>query len=341
MPIKYTWLVVDTFLNDYRKSLSMAWKAHHKGFSLEDWLPSKIDSKNADRYLSTIQYYKRHPYNKEFSIWIDDKLTLKYLCAGTLLDKYLPRYYFFIDNTGELNKLCDCPGDLFGKDYSSIATLLERTKELAFKLVSGSIGKGFYRATYERGRFFLNDREFNKDSFVVEISRLKGYLIIEFLRPHPEIARFCPSVTNTIRYLSADFKDEIVMIKSYIRFGTKKSGFVDNYNKGGVLCYVEENGSFSFGHILNSETGTDNIVYEHPDNQKKLSGTIPYWTDIKVAVQQFHDYFPVLKYLGFDFVITDKNEIKILEINSLTSLDALQLECSILDTKYGSFFVSN
>ena len=49
-------------------------------------------------------------------------------------------------------------------------------------------------------------------------------------------------------------------------------------------------------------------------------------------------YFPQMNYMGLDFVATSKNEVKILEINSLTSLDAIQLQGSILKMPQGEFF---
>ena len=45
-----------------------------------------------------------------------------------------------------------------------------------------------------------------------------------------------------------------------------------------------------------------------------------------------------MNYMGLDFVVTSKNEVKILEINTLTSLDAIQLQGSILKTPQGEFF---
>ena len=47
------------------------------------------------------------------------------------------------------------------------------------------------------------------------------------------------------------------------------------------------------------------------------------------------------KYLGFDFVVTDTGGVKLIEINSLTSLDTMQADCSILETENGKWFFSD
>ena len=80
------------------------------------------------------------------------------------------------------------------------------------------------------------------------------------------------------------------------------------------------------------------IITHHPDTGTELKGIIPLWNGIQKASADFCEHFPQLNYLGFDFVVTSKNEVKILEINSLTSLDSLQLAGSILDSKNGSFY---
>lgn len=38
------------------------------------------------------------------------------------------------------------------------------------------------------------------------------------------------------------------------------------------------------------------------------------------ACRAFHKQFPQLEYLGIDFVVTSNDKVKILEINSLTSI---------------------
>ncbi len=128
------------------------------------------------------------------------------------------------------------------------------------------------------------------------------------------------------------------MIKSFLRLGTKASGFVENYNAGGVLCYVTESGDFRNGNVFDALSGTNKIITEHPDTKQRLEGKIPLWNELQNAAKQFGMHFPQMQYLGIDFVITNKNEVKVLEINSLTSLDCLQLDGSVLKTSQGNFY---
>lgn len=180
----------------------------------------------------------------------------------------------------------------------------------------------------------LNDKVLTRKELKLELQKFRDYLITE-----KDMVPFCSDTVNTIRYLVGKKSNgEISLIKSFIRFGTIKSGFVENYNAGGVLCYINDNGVFEKGNLYDFELMKNIIITHHPDTGTELKGIIPLWNGIQKASADFCEYFPQLNYLGFDFVVTSKNEVKILEINSLTSLDSLQLAGSILDSKNGSFY---
>lgn len=315
-------------------------KAHKNGFLYENWKFSKIDDSNFKEYLSDLQYLRMHPINKKYSHWIDDKLTLKYMLAGNKnLRQVMPNYYWHIDEEGKLLPLLDLSESLKeNNNYINVLELLKVKKNLALKLFSGSLGEGFYKFSYVDSNYYINEKLFSEKEVLNFLKNLKGYLIVEFLKPNEFLAKFCKKTTNTIRYLSGRLDNKIVLLKGFIRFGTKKSNFVDNYNAGGVLCYFNEDGYFKNGHILNIDFSDSNILV-HPDTKEVLKGTLPDFEKMKMIVEEIHNYLPQLKYCGIDFVYTDKNEYKILEINSLTSLDALQLEESILKSKYGKFYL--
>ena len=83
------------------------------------------------------------------------------------------------------------------------------------------------------------------------------------------------------------------------------------------------------------------MIDRHPDTGMVLDGIIPMWDEIERAAREITKLIPQMKYLGLDFVVTDDNKVKLLEINSLTSLDALQLDGSLLKTKNGKLFYSS
>lgn len=334
-------MLADSYLKDYRDgkvSFGKIFGMHRRGFTVPDWRYLGLNKQNCAGYLSNVQYYGMHPLNGRYSAWIDDKLTLKYLCAGTELDQYMPEYYFHISAGGDILCLPDCPVKKEAAAVEDIAALLRQKGELALKKVAGSIGEGFYRAEYSGGNYLLNGRMLKEESFCSEIASLREYLVTEFLKPHRELAGYCSDTVNCIRYLLGARGGKTLLLKGFIRFGTRQSGFVENYNAGGVLCYLNADGEFSGGNVVNIESSENRLIREHPDTGRRLEGKIPLWENIVEACRAFHKQFPQLEYLGIDFVVTSNDKVKILEINSLTSLDTIQLDGSILESEAGAFF---
>ena len=328
-------LLANVFIDDYKKySIKECWNAHKLGYSVEDYRFLNITKENKDKYLSTVDYYFMHPFNGIYSSWIDDKLTYKYLCSGTVLDRYMPRYYFQINEKGELLYLPDFSGEKCL--WNSVVNLLKEKNEFAVKLLSGSTGEGFYKAEYKNDRFYLNGIEFNDTEFIIELKKLRNYIITEYLHPHESFNKYCSKNVNAVRYMCGKLDGEYIFLKSTIKIGTKSSGYVDNYGAGGVMCYIDEDGNIGNGYIL--KDGKNILITAHPDTGEKFSGKIPMWSEIKQAVKEFCDFFPQLSYLGFDFAVTSDNRVIIMEINSLSSLAPIQYDMPLFETKGGRFY---
>lgn len=332
-------LLASEFLEDYKKyPFFLTLKIHSYGFSVTNWLLLGLNDSNYRNYVSDIQYYGLHPLNGRFTAWIDDKLTLKYILAGTELNNYMPKYYFQIDSLGNILPLMDYCNSKSRCNTQDILTLLRDKKVLALKLVAGSLGEGFYKLECKNDKYFVNGICMDEDRVTKEIESLREYLVMEFLRPHQDLARICSKTVNTIRYLLGRIDGNLVPLMQFIRFGTQASSFVDNYNAGGVLCYINDVGEFENGNIIDVINLKNKEIEYHPDNQERLLGKIPKWKEVGKICDLFNKNFPQLDYLGIDVVITDKDEIKILEINSLTSLDRFVIGGNVTNDNLCKFF---
>ena len=335
------WILAHFFYNDIKAHKASFWKilkTHLKGWSYNDWCILGINDDNRKEYLSTYQYCSLHPLNKEYSSWIDDKLILKYILHGTAAGKYMPEYYFQLESNGEIISLMDCKTEY--KGIEGVISLLKEKKILAFKLIKSSLGVGFYRAEYlDSGMFLLNGEQYNENSFIDKVKSLNGYLITEYLKPHAEFGKFCDKSVGCLRYIvGRRLNGELCDVYSFMRIGTKRSKFVENYNRGGVLLIIDDKGTYSSGNVIDFKTGYNVVVNNHPDNGLELKGKIPYWEDVVKAAHTIAVTLPQLKYIGIDFCVTNENRVKIIEINSLTSLDAIQLDKSIFQHSGGIFF---
>lgn len=231
----------NVFASDWKKGKARPaeiLRAHHFGWGVDDWrmCGGGLTPETCGGYLSTVEYRRLHPLNGTYSSWVDDKLTLKYLCGGSL-SNLMPEYYFQILD-GSVLALPDCPGGLSGSGVCGVSELLRDRDTLAFKLVRGSLGEGFYKAKNVGEAVMVNGRSMSWVEFEAWVLTLEGYIVTEYLRPHPDMHAFSSSTANAVRYLVANEKGSPRFLHSFVRFGTSASGFVENYNAGGgaVLC---------------------------------------------------------------------------------------------------------
>ncbi len=337
-----SWMLTRSYINDYKrgvKNFINIHKAHRAGFCYSDYLVLGIEDRR-DKCLTTRDYCSLHPFNGSCSAWIDDKLTLKYILNGTSLQQYMPEYYFQINNSDSILALTDNTSEFTDFTVDSIIRLLEEKKCLAFKKIKASLGAGFIKAEFIQydNVYLLNSKKFSRKQLYEELCSLNDYLVMEFLEPHPQFAKYSKESLGCLRYLiGRRLSGDMVEILSFMRFGTKQSGSVENYNAGGILTYVK-NGIYNGGHMLDFKTMKDISVSHHPNNNEELRGYIPKWSEIEQVAFKIADLLPQLNYMGIDFAITKDEKIKILEVNSLTSLDAMELEQSVYDMPHGDFF---
>lgn len=339
-----SWMLTRRYINDYKSSkwgeIFKVHSVHKLGFVYEDY--KILDSRYEKRkYLNNRDYYSLHPLNGNESFWIDDKLTLKYILNGTYLGKYLPKYYFQINDSTQILPLTDVDANVEKASVEDVISMLEKKRELAFKKIKASLGEGFIKAEYRgNDNYQFNGRKCNRVIAIEQLSQMRDYLVMELLRPHPMIKQFSDKSVGSLRFqIGRKLSGEIINMFSYLRVGTEVSDSVENYAAGGVLTFVNmTDGSFEGGHILDKSTLKDIIISDHPDTNANIKGSIPFWDEIKTVARNIAKMLPQMNYMGIDFCVTDKDEVKILEINSLTSLDAIQLEQSIYDMPCGEFF---
>lgn len=147
-------------------------------------------------------------------------------------------------------------------------------------MVKASIGVGFYRAEYKSG---LNDEKIELSAYLERFPQFKGYLITEYLLLHPEIAKLCSKSVGCLRYvIGRKLNGELMHVYSFMRFGTKKFKFVENYNSSGVLAIICD-GKYTEGNILDIATMKNVRISNHSGFGILLVGEIPYWNEIKEA----------------------------------------------------------
>lgn len=275
-----------------------------------------INNDNYKEFLSDRDYMYLHQINNSYKKWIEDKMTFRYVLEP--FKEYLPKYYYQIfrrEGYPVLLPLMDCPVGYDGC-FDDLFRLLRDKGALALKAASGTHGIGFYKMSYENGKYFMNNEESSEYEIREIIRKFKNfYIITEYINMHDEIKRLYPGSVNTIRIMVLN-RDGInpQLLDAYMRIGSSTTGTTDNVAFGGVFCRI----NIETGHYDNPEQSNNHVLVScpyHPDTNALIEGDIPNWNLIKQKILEMCNYIGQLEYLGFDVVCTPDGFI-VLEINS-------------------------
>jgi hypothetical protein len=334
------------FFGNKKITVKQKFWAYRHGFLSYRLQQYDIAKKNHKQFISDFEYKWLRHINNKYRVWLEDKITIKYILSQ--FNEYLPAYYFYIsyrNGSNKIIKMQDCPEDM-SATYDSIFKLVEIKGELALKRDKGSHGDGFFRLSYKDNKYYLNLHETTKQH-VIEIlsSREHQYLITEYIQMHTQLKKIYGGAVNTIRLIV--FKmDGInpVIGNAYMRIGSKSTGVIDNMQAGGMYAQIDINTGRYFGAKIINGHNIISCEY-HPDTKVKIEGNLPNWQNIKKIILKISRNLKQLEYLGFDIAITE-NGIKIIEINrfvdyprieqwSLETTEYLLYKLDIKKKKYG------
>ncbi|MBQ7827912.1 MAG: hypothetical protein IJ386_06560 [Clostridia bacterium] len=296
-----------------------------------------LTDENCGAYLPDYQYFMLHPLNHHFKIWVNDKLSLKYVLNSNGCEDTMPEYYLYVENDGTYTYLMDAPADI-AKDKDFILNLLRRKGCLAMKPNSGtSGGLGFIKLELRDGKYYENNKPIDHGRYTEIIGGMRNYIITEYVRQHESLARIWGKSECTLR---------VIMIKcpkadpcavsewrctvSYARFGSSISGGASNLSSGGIgIGFDFETGRFNDFAIRYKKFCPDGntVLRAHPDTGVVWKGEgLPNWDFVKSKIQAICDHVSSLSYLGFDVIISEDG-MKLCEINTHPACDYEQVMC--------------
>lgn len=297
-----------------------------------------LNDDNYQDYMPDYGYFMVHPLNHHFRIWINDKLTLKYVLNSCGCEETMPEYYLYVENNGDYTYLMDAPASV-PKDKDFLLNLLKEKKFLAVKPNSGtSGGLGFMKWEWKDGTLVVNNKQITMAEFEQITKKLQNNVVTEYCREHSELARIWPESECTLRVIMAKLPQEDPCSEarwhnliSFARFGSSVSGGASNLSSGGIgIGFDYETGKFKdFGLRYKRFCADGNIVCrEHPDTHAVWDEcTLPNWSYVKEKIERVCSHISSLDYMGFDVIIT-QDGMKFCEINSHPALDYAQLMCS-------------
>ena len=150
---------------------------------------------------------------------------------------------------------------------------------------------------------------------------MDGFLIETGIRPHPYASAINPNSVNTIRVLTLKDPDtgKPFVAGAAHRFGTHRTGCVDNFSRGGLCALVDvETGTLSAAKSNPGLYPSDRHP-RHCDSGAAIEGvTVPYWEEAKELCLKVASIIPGLLHVGWDVAITGNGPV-IVEGNARTA----------------------
>lgn len=319
--------------------------AHEHGFLAESAYAYGLNEENYLNYLSDYDFYKVWPLNNWTRIWINDKLTLKYILGEEKYKNFMPKYYFYSTTDG-LKILNDYPYERNSDIvvFESFKKVLSDVKEFACKPCNGTTSLGFFKLSLYDDKYYLNDKIITEVEIEQIINSHPNYIFTEYIRPSVEFSKYSPMI-HTLRLVTLNTNGENPeIIGGYLRIPNSESGAAnyvilneENCDKFNIFLSVD----IKTGEYTNAKLTFLNCVKnveKHPDTGIKLNGKIKNYEKLKDIVLDIAKKFNTLTYMGFDIGITDDG-FKCMEINSHPGIKYMQIFDSLYaNKKTKSFF---
>ena len=301
--------------------------AHGHGFLAECAYSYGLDDNNVNDYLSDYNYYKIWPLNGWTRIWVNDKLTLKMMLAGSEFGDIMPKYYYY-STPSSLKALVDNPYQ--GGKVEEFLQLLADVKEFACKPCNGTTAIGFVKMAYESGTYLINEKEVSKEEVAEFIASHPNYVFTEYIHPSKQFCKYSDQI-HTLRIVTLNMQgNNPQIIGGYLRLPNKNNGeanytVLDGTDTNKFNLFVELKAqSGEYGNAMKTFCNRVEGVARHPDTNEVIAGTIPNYDSLKQTILGIAQRFNTLEWLGFDIGVTN-NGFKCMEINTHPGIKYMQI----------------
>lgn len=300
--------------------------AHSYGFYAKQAYAYDLCEDNIDDYMSDYDYHRVWPLNGWQRIWINDKLTLKYMLAGSSFDKYLPEYYYYSTLSGPLPLL----ESSMKSGEAAFLDTLRSVGEFACKPCNGSRTVGFHKLSYVDGDYLVDNKPSSAEGVLEFLHKNPNYVFTEFLHPSEQMAKVSPVINNLRLQVFNPTGVDPVIGASYFRIAMDVDGddSKTNYRYPSKADYGNYNlwfdwrtGWYGKGVIIYANRYVDSPC--SPDTGNLAEGVLEGWQEVVDLALEMSARLNPLEYLGYDICLTDKGP-KIIEINSYSGCKYLQ-----------------
>lgn len=224
---------------------------------------------------------------------------------------FIPKSFFKFKRGFVISK------NLYGTHFvKAMNTLKDGTYFL--KQVDSACGRVVFLIEKNGKNIVINKGQISLNTFVKSIINNGNiYILQEKVIQHPEIAKFNPATTNTIRIVTTHFNNKSHVLTASLNMGTQADTWVSNTSQGGTFVGINENSGtlMDWGYYMYGTGKTREK--KHPLTKIEYKGQkIPYWKETVELVKRLHDKMDYYTSLGWDVAITKDGPV-VIETNEL------------------------
>ncbi|WP_299119785.1 sugar-transfer associated ATP-grasp domain-containing protein [uncultured Winogradskyella sp.] len=320
--MKFTYYKYRTKINIVKKDLkdkfplgiSKKIDLWRKGFLAEKYTLYQLDKNNYKDYLSDYHAAMARWINEPFNELLTNKLIFSE-CVGKHI-KVPKTFGIFVS------------GEFFSNDNRTLNELIIQFDIFVVKTVSGGGGKGVHIIENKNNDEFLlnNTKSYNSKELLEFFTSLNNYIFTEFIEPSDFSKSLNAASVNTMRIITLidPITNRAFIARAVQRIGVAASAPQDNFTKGGLSAAINIETGILSDCTRHPKTKEHNRYTHHPDTNIKIEGVaIPNWQSIKEEIIQTANRLPMLKCVGWDFVLSNKGLVAI-EGNHHPDPDVLQ-----------------
>lgn len=211
-------------------------------------------------------------------------------------NKFLGRDYLDIDNCTE----------------EQFINFIQKHPKFIVKIKCGSGGNGIR---------VIDIKDYNATKLYQQL-KIEHVLVEQLIQQHEAFSSFNPTSVNTLRLVTILTKDGVNLMNVVFRMGNGEVS-TDNFHHYGLACLVDEKN----GVVISRAVDKNNMTYYfHPYTNKQIIGfKIPCWEKIVETVKEAAVICPDVKYVGWDVVLDNDDNIVIIEGNCASDPDITQI----------------
>ena len=201
--------------------------AHSLGFSCHAASVWNITEETLDQYITEYDFHRCWPINDWERIWVNDKITLRYMLCDKKYDSLMPKYYYYMDRQNGLVRLIDHPtfSSKSSPNCEELLSLLSSVGTLACKPNNSEMSTGFCKLVcLDENKYEINGQKASKKEIAEFIENHPNYIFTEYLEPGAPFDSY-DSRIPTIRIVTINSeKNKADVIGGVIRYASVSTG---------------------------------------------------------------------------------------------------------------------